>query len=291
MFLIQNIDSVQLQMLQTTVADSICEGKFAFGKTGFGLHNDTLSSALSIVDKPATGHFFQQSAVNFNIVNHINDYSGWITLYILGLSFILALIWYFFPERVLRILSREGSKHKLKYTDNQFAKPGIFLYALYFITFISTMGIFFYQLLKLYSPQLFVNYPFQKIFFGLLILITLYFFSRSLIILFLSFLFKTHDLMLRQMNANFRIDLTQSLLLLPILILMLNYSSVYIYYLGVVLLAYVVAFKWGVTIVIGLKSSKISLYHNILYLCALEITPVIILVKLLDNYGLVFITN
>jgi len=291
MLLIQNIDLMQQQMLQTSVADSIREGIFAFSKTSFGLHNDTLSSAISVVNKPAIGHFIQQSEVTFNIVNHFKDYSGWITLYILGLSFILALIWYFFPERVLRILSREGSKHKLKYTDNQFAKPGIFLYALYIITFISTMGIFFYLLIKFYSPELFINYPFQKIVFGILILIILYFFIRLLIIFLFSFLFQTHDLMLRQRNANFRIDLTQSLILLPILIIMLNYSTPFIYYSGIVLLAYVVAFKWGVTIVIGIKSSKISLYHNILYLCALEITPVIVLVKLLENYGLVFITN
>lgn len=282
---------MQQQLFQTTVSDSISQGVFAFDRTGFGWHNDTTSSALSIVDKPATGHFLQQSEVTFNIVNHFKDYSGWITLYILGLSFILALIWYFFPERVLRILSREGSKHKLKYTDNQFAKPGIFLYALYFITFISTMGIFFYQLLKLFSPELFINYPFQKIVFGILIIIILYYFLRALIIFLLSSVFQTRDLMLLQMNANFRIDLIQSLLLLPILILMLNFSIVYIYYIGIVLLAYVVVFKWGVTIVIGLKSSKISLYHNILYLCALEIVPVITLVKLLENYGLVFITN
>jgi len=75
------------------------------------------------------------------------------------------------------------------------------------------------------------------------------------------------------------------------LIIILNYSTPYIYYSGIVLLAYVVVFKWGVTIAIGLKSSKISLYHNILYLCALEITPVIILVKLLESYGLVSVTN
>jgi len=118
MWLIQNIDSMQQQMFQKSAADSIGERIFTFGKTGVGLPNDTLTSALSIVDKPASGHFLQQSEVAFNIVNHFKDYSGWVTLYILGLSFILALIWYFFPERVLRILSKEGSKHRLKYTDN-----------------------------------------------------------------------------------------------------------------------------------------------------------------------------
>lgn len=288
MLLIQNINSMQQLMFQKSVADSIREGIFTFGKTGFGLHNDTLSSALSIVDKPAIGHFLQQSEVTFNIVNHFKDYSEWITLYILGLSFIHALIWYFFPERVLRILSREGSKHKLKYTDNQFAKPGIFLYTLNLVTFISTIVIYLYLLLKVFYPELFIQYSFQKIVFGLLILITLYFLIRSLIIFLFSLLFQTQDLLVRQMNSNFRIDLIQSFLLLPILIIMLNYSNLYIYYSGLLLLTFVVVFKWVYTIVIGFKSSKISVYHNILYLCALEITPVIVVINLLENYGLVF---
>jgi hypothetical protein len=145
-----------------------------------------------------------------------------------------------------------------------------------------------FLLLKNRFPELIADYSISFLLITIPAAIALYFLIRFLFIYLSGFLFRTADLASKQMRENFRIDLIQSFLLIPILIVVANTSFTYILYAGMFLIAAVVAYKWMLTIIIGLKSSKISLYHNILYLCALEIIPVIVLLKLIENYRIVF---
>ena len=285
---IQNIDSAGTFQVPLLIPDTTKQVGFTFEQATGTVQTDTVSVALSVFDKPASGHFVQQKEVLFNFITHPQDYSGWVTAFFLGLLMLLTLIWYFFPERVLRLLSREGSKHKLKYSDNQFAKPGVFLYSLYLITFISTISAFVFLLLKNRFPELIADYSISFLMIAFPVATAIYFLLRFLFIYLSGFLFKTADLASKQIRENFRIDLIQSFLLIPILIVITNTSYTYILYAGLFLIAVVVGYKWMLTIIIGLKSSKISLYHNILYLCALEIIPVIVLLKLMENYQIVF---
>jgi len=286
--LIQNIDSTGVFQVPLLVSDTVKQVDFTFEQAVATTHSDTASVVLSVFDKPASGRFLQQKEVLFNFIAHPQDYSGWVIAFFLGLLLLLTLIWYFFPERVLRLLSREGSKHKLKYSDNQFAKPGLFLYSLYLLTFISTISAFVFFLLKNRFPELIADYSISFLIIAIPVAMALYFLLRFLFIYFSGFLFKTADLASKQMRENFRIDLIQSFLLIPILIIVANTSFAYIMYAGLFLIVAVVVYKWMLTIIIGLKSSKISLYHNILYLCALEIIPIIVLLKLIENCRIVF---
>ena len=285
---IQNIDSISTFQVPFLNPDTTKQVYFSFEQVTETIQSDTASVVLSVMDKPATGHFLQQKEVFFNFITRPQDFSDWITVFFLGLLLLLTLIWYFFPERVFRLLSREGSKHKLKYSDNQFAKPGVFLYSLYLLTFISTISAFVFLLINNWFPKLITSYSISFLMLGIPVVIAIYYLLRFFLIYFFGFLFQTTDLASKQIRENFRIDLIQSFLLIPILIVISNTSYTYILYAGLFLIAMVVGYKWMLTIIIGLKSSKISLYHNILYLCALEITPVIVLLKLFENYRIVY---
>ena len=285
---IQNIDSISTFQVPFFNPDTIQQAVFSFDKVAGDIQSDTSLAVLSIIEQPASGHFLQQNEVLLNIITRPQNFFNFITVFFIGLLLILALIWYFFPERLLRLLSREGSRHKLKYSDNQFAKPGVFLYSLLLLTFISTSSAFVFAYVKSCFPQKFAAYPINEMLIGIPITIATYFMIRFLIINLTGFLFRTRELASKQIKSNFRIDLVQSFILIPLLIILLNTSYYLLWYVGLFLIASVIIYKWGVTIIIGLKSSKISLYHNILYLCALEIIPVIILMKLIANYQILF---
>ena len=271
-----------------TFADAAGQNHFIFGKVIDALSHDSLSVASSIVDKPASGHFLQQKELMINIITRHQNYTDWITVFFWGILLLVTLIWYFFPERVLRILSREGSRHKLKYSDNQFAKPGMLLYTLYILTFISTISAFTLIIITRWFPDLLEKYSFDKLVWAIPALIGLYYLLRFLIIYITGVIFQTQDIASKQIRDNFRTDLIQSFLLIPVLIIFLSTSFNYIIYLGIFILILITAYKWALSLIIGLKTSKISLYHNILYLCALEIIPVIVLFKLIENYRIVF---
>ncbi len=286
-----NIDSISNYVVLPTGSDTVVQSVFLSGQTRIDTSIDTVKAVASICQQPASGHFLQQGSIPIDIVNRVDNLSGWLTIGVLLLTFVLTLVWYFFPERVLRLLSREGSKHKTKYEDNQFAKPGIILYFLLGITFIVSTSLFIYLLAERFFSDVVSGYTFEQIIVAIPVLILLYFLLRFLIIFSTGLLFNTQDLAAKQVRAAFRADLIQSFFLLPLLFVLLNIPFTVFYFAGIVLLMIIIVYKWGLTLYIGAKSLKISLYHNILYLCALEIVPVIILLKLMENYGLVFITS
>jgi hypothetical protein len=282
-----NIDSTGNYTVLPFHSDTVQQAVFSFEHTLNDSLSDTTHLAASVFQHPTAGRFLQQVGTPIDIVANKSGYSGWLTLGLLLLAFVLALIWYFFPERMLRLLSREGSKHKAKYDDNQFAKPGFVLYSLLGITFVFTTTLFVYLVVGNYFPFLVADYSFEQLIFLISALMLFYYLLRFIVIRSIGFLFNMQDLAARQVKASFRADLIQSFLLVPILLVLLNIALPVFYYMGLMLLLLIVVYKWAISLYIGLKSSKISLYHNILYLCALEIVPVIALLKLLENYGLV----
>ena len=282
-----NIDSignyVVLPLYSDTVRQAVMPGLFPLKDTA----TDSVLTVSSMLQHPVAGRFLQQDITPIDIFVKNSDFSGWLTVGLLLITFMLSLVWYFFPERVLRLLSREGSKHKAKYADNQFAKPGFVLYMLLGTTFIATTSLALYLLAKNFLSRQLSGYTFDQVIIIITTLVMLYYAFRFVVIYAVGFLFNRQDLAANQVKASFRADIIQSFLLIPWLLILLNNPSSFFYYSALVLLLLTVVYKWGISLYIGLKSSKISLYHNILYLCALEIVPVIALLKLLESYGLV----
>ena len=284
---LKNIDSTGKAMAPPQGQNSIGQPAFFFGQPVSKSVVDTTNNVAKVYNQPATKQFLQQTTIPVNITNRNNNYSGWLTSGLLLLTFVLTLIWYFFPERILRLLAREGSKHKAKYDDNQFARPGFILYVILGFTFIFTTSLFIYLATLKYFPSIISEYSFEQLTLFIPVLLIFYYLLRYIVMYTTGFLFNTQQQAAKQINAAFRVNLIQSLLLLPMLLVLLNFQVTVFYYLGFVILLTAMVYKWGFLLFIGVKKSKISLYHNILYLCALEIVPVIILLKLLENYGLV----
>lgn len=272
------------------VADSVVTGQnpFTVNLVHDSLVHDTVVTAVPVTRQPAISHFLQSEAVLFKIIERPTDYSDQITVFIITLTLMLTLIWYFFPERVYRLLSKEGSKHKAKYSDNQFAKPGILLYTLYVLTIVSTISFFIYFIITNLFPDYLPHRTFYETIASISVVVFLYFTLRVIIIYGAGVLFNTLEPASQQARTNFRIDLIISFMLIPVILLASSISYSSISYAGVILMAGAILLKWVLSIKTGLKSSKISLYHNILYLCALEIVPVIVLIKLIENYRIIF---
>ncbi len=284
-----NIDSIGNYVVLPHYSDTVQQGVLPGGFPRSNSVADSSNAVSSLLHHPVTGRFLQQGSAPMDILEKNSDFSGWLTVGILLIVFMLSLVWYFFPERVLRLLSREGSKHKAKYADNQFAKPGFVLYTLLGVTFIATTSLVLYLLAKNFLPQELSGYTFEQVILIITTLVVLYYALRFIVIYAIGFLFNRQELATKQVKASFRADIIQSFLIIPWLLILLNNPSSFFYYTALALLLLTVVYKWGISLYIGLKLSKISLYHNILYLCALEIVPVIALLKLLESYGLVIV--
>ena len=100
------------------------------------------------------------------------------------------------------------------------------------------------------------------------------------------FLFNTPTLAMQQIRLSINIDSISGFLLLPILLLALSTDLSYFFYFGIFIILIANALKWFQTIAIGKSVSMFKLYHLIIYLCTLEIIPLILLIKLIKNMGI-----
>ena len=106
---------------------------------------------------------------------------------------------------------------------------------------------------------------------------------RYVFIAFSGFVFNTYDIAVQQNRFYNSIDKALGLLFLPILLLALYAESNLFFYLAFVIVAGLILMRWIFTFSIGIRITNFSWFHFILYLCALEIVPLMLLLKVLQN--------
>ena len=204
----------------------------------------------------------------------------WITIVLLLVLVVIAIIRFIYEERFTKLFS-------LSYSDKYFtnyskSKPLIFnnFHLLFFIVINFNISLLIYYSIEVFNPLIITN---SFIFFLRIILVViLYFIARYLVGYLLSIVFglsehQDYVTLLKISNSAYL-----SVLLFPLLIL-INYSSVSFHkFLLVVslIMLLVLLFIRYFTIVKNLKISFNSFFYLFLYLCALELAPIIIIYKM-----------
>ncbi len=233
----------------------------------------------------ATGHFFQKEPVTVTPEYIHSNYTEWLVLYFFSILFLLVIVWYFFPERMFKILYNEDSKKVKRISNSQFTNPGFYLYSLVFITFISSTTVVVYFILKHFLGDKFLpQYDTPQALGILTVGIFAYYTVRFLIILFVGIIFNSLRESKKLLEAFLKVDMMQGIFLIPIIFFIYFSSETISIYTAIVVLLLFIAYKWYKIFFMGLSSSNVSVFHNILYLCSLEIIPVFTLMKLMDFY-------
>ena len=204
----------------------------------------------------------------------------WITiLFLLVLTFI-AVIKYNFSERFAKLFSLTFSDKY--YTEYIKTNPLILnkFHLLFFFVIIFNISLFIYFSFQVINPPFFFNnfYNYAQIF----TVVILYIILRSVIGFILGEIFELHD---HQKQLTFLKISNLSLLslfLFPVLIL-LNYSVGYYHNTVIIISIFLVAFLFLLHYYNLLKKDKLnfnSLFYLFLYLCALEIAPLIVIYRM-----------
>jgi len=241
--------------------------------------NDTLTKSNFI------GHFFQKMPVEIQPENIHHGFTEWMVLYFFGVLFFLVLIWYFFPERLLKIIYDENSKKVKKISKSQFTNPGFYLYFLVFLTFVSSTAIVSYFIIKHFTGETLIKkYSTQQLLAMITAAIFIYYFVRLTIILWIGIIFKSMQQNKKLLMAFIRADMLQGIILIPVNFLIYFSFETISTYIAIAVLIAIIVYKWYKIFFIGMSFSNVSVFHNILYLCSLEIIPVFTLLKLLEFY-------
>jgi len=174
----------------------------------------------------------------------------------------------FFSNRILNNINKE---------DNLFSS---WPFLLLFIQFGFILGMFFFLVAQYY--HLYQVQQGFKFFFSISIVIIVLYALKLILLRFLGFLFNIQKPIGEYISVLYLSYFNASLLFIPLVVAFalspLKYGLIYIV-LAFLLLAVIFAFQLlraGVTI---LSNNKFSKVHLILYFCALEICPILILIK------------
>ncbi len=243
-------------------------GTMSFGKVN-GLSGDSLQGAKM---------FLQEHVVNIrpHIIHFVNDNLIYYVLF--GLLTLFAFIRFFYPAATRTVLSWFSGKG-LRRSEDNFSKPGLLVpLFLTFNFFVSITIMAFVILVKMgvMSADIYSSPQFWAVAAGAVVAFYLF---NQLSTFLIGFIFDTRDRASVQMKNNAAWAYINGLFLTPLLLIYFYTQNGFLLGIMIVGLIILLLFKWFQTVKIGLTTQNFNMLHLFLYLCAVEIMPLFLLVK------------
>lgn len=214
-----------------------------------------------------------------NFTNH-----DWITIHLLICIGLLAWVQVYFLKRVKQILkSFTGIRYlnQLSRDGNIFReRVAIPLLIIYLITFSLLLYLFTTDIMKITIFEL----KGVKLYSLIIVMVLLLWIVKNVAVVIVGNIFKNHIVLSEYLLTNFVFNLTLGMILLPIGILAVYMQSVETIYIGLIVWVLVNIYRIAREFFIELSYTKFSWVYRILYLCTLEIIPLIVFTKLVVSY-------
>ncbi len=235
------------------------------------------------IENDTTGFLGSNSVGDLTPILHGTDNSQILTLFLLGLIFVVGAIWYFAPSLLQNSFSLIYKNPFGRLKESTANKTGAFTSIVLYINFFVSFSLLAFLIL---NSEMFLGLedPFDwQWFYYMISMLVAWVLYRYVFIAFSGFVFNTYDIAVQQNRFYNSIDKALGLLFLPILLLALYAESNLFFYLAFVIVAGLILMRWIFTFSIGIRITNFSWFHFILYLCALEIVPLMLLLKVLQN--------
>ena len=246
---------------------------------------DTLqSNADSVIVENIITTFFQNDAANI-VVRELerNQFYDIVSYVLVGLLVIAAFIWYLFPDRMLAIFNIGRSRRNYSEYEIQKNVPGTFIIGYFWVVTVIALSFFLFEVLKIFFPETVALNNDLILILKILLLVVGFILFRVLLEYTTAFIFNTFNLLELQFDFAGKIHLTSGILLLPALLLLIYVKTKLVIIILLILFALTQVFRIGILIRVGKSSPMFSALHIILYLCTLEIVPVMVLIRLIKT--------
>lgn len=250
--------------------------------------SDTVSVNLSLDDStivPKTiASFIQKESIEIspliNMYNSTTDIIAYILLFMLG---IISVIWFFAPDRFSTIFSLRSDGYLQRTGDSVTKVPGTIIIGFFWLNFIISLCIFITLLVIRFFKDSFADLTEYEIMgYTILILCSLILY-RYLVIFGTATIFETQKLRRQQVIIGSRTNFITGLFLVPIILVSIFTKGSFFIYMGIAVIVILQIYRLLKTVIVGKSSTIFSALHIILYLCTLEIVPVLVLIRLIGN--------
>jgi len=216
----------------------------------------------------------------FEGIERLSLSRDWITIILLLALVLIALIKFYYNERFVKLFSLSYSEKY--FTNYSKSKPLIFntFHFLFFIIINFNISLLIYYAIRAFNPSK-ISHDFS-FFVQIVVTVLVYFLARYLIGYLLSIVFslseeQDHVTLLKISNLAYL-----SLLFFPLLVL-INYSSFPLHKILIsfsLTIALILIFIRYYSIIKNLTLHFNSFFYIFLYLCALEIAPILVIYKM-----------
>lgn len=206
----------------------------------------------------------------------------WVPM-ILILAFVM-LAWgrLFFHRRLTMIFKAVFAKNYA----NQFIREGnLFnerIGLVLFMIYLTMMALFVYLAIPLHTEITF-TWPESMVYMAILGGFTGLWFFKVIMVKVLSLLFNTNEYSQELLSNMYLFNLFAGIVLLPLVSCMAFAHSQIFFYISLIVIALIYTFRIFREAIIGFRVIKFSVFHLFLYLCTLEILPLIVLAKILSR--------
>lgn len=232
----------------------------------------------ALVTSLLDNHQLHPHSLSTDAVTRVNE--DWITIHFILALMVYAWVRLFYSKRLKQVfrsaigirfqgmMIREGNILRERIS---IALLIIYLISTSLLAYLFFTRILHYQLLQLTG---------FKMFSFLMLLVIFFWILKNVSNTIIGRIFKNPVIISEYLVTNFILNIATGTILLPILLLAVYLPSVEMVYTG--LAVWVIAFIYRLIrlVVTSLTFTKFSLFNRILYLCTFELTPVIVLTKL-----------
>jgi len=207
----------------------------------------------------------------------------WIIVIIIGLLLYTAILNIIMNKDIKNVFLSFYSKRTLALAGKEEGQINFWAFTGLYLLFGLTFGLFLYQLAS--YKGVYYSVSGFRLFISLSFIIIILFAVKFLVLKFIGFIFDIHKLVDEYISILYLTYFNIAFVFLPVTLCFSLLAALYIpYLLAVALLLIVVIFTWlylrsSVNIISNIRFHKFYLF---IYLCALEICPVLILIKALN---------
>jgi hypothetical protein len=249
---------------------------------------DKLSTTQTLTDS-IEGTFFHPQNVGtprmeiVPLVKAANP-NEWMLTTMIALLVFMIFLWYLMPGR--RSLFQQFKQSLQHPGEMAIPKNGLLFSFFFYLNYLTVLVLIIILSVNTFAKPATAFGPLSQLTVLTSLAFVGYSFYKLVFIAVAGFFFKTQTAAARQIRLYIDIDNISGFILLLLLLLALSTQNSYFFYFGVFLILIFNGIKWFQTFAIGKSIPMYKLYHLIIYLCTLEIIPLILLAKLVKNMGI-----
>ncbi len=237
-----------------------------------------------ITPKPIVVNFIEAGTVEIepvlNLYNSYTDNIAYILFILLGM---ISVIWYFIPERFSTIFSFRSDSLLQRTGEGRTKVPGHIIIGFFWLNFIISTSIFIQLILQRFSVNVIAGLNNYESLVYVILTLTSLLLYRFIVIYGSAIIFETQRLKRQQVTIGSNINFITGLLLVPFTIVIIYAQVNVLLYIGMAVILFLQLYRLFKTAIIGKSSTIFTSLHIILYLCTLEIVPVLVLIRLIGN--------